>query len=67
MPDVTAYELPEAQATLAAVNWTISRLVESRPPGAAQGVGIPRVTRQRVTGPREVELVIVYTHYERPA
>ncbi len=65
LPDVTAYELAEARERLAAAGWQVADVIETRPPRGGAGKGAARVARQRVTGERLVELVVVYTEYER--
>lgn len=66
-PDVTALEIPAAEAALTAAGWTISAVIQTRPPKAGGGLGNARVVRQRITGEREIQLVVAYTQYERDA
>jgi hypothetical protein len=65
VPDVTAYELPHAQEVLLQAGWSVGRITETGPPRAVGGRGVARVARVRVIAPGEVELVVVFTQYDR--
>lgn len=64
-PDVTASELPGAVERLNREGWEVDRVCETGPPRAGAGRGTPRVARVRVAGEGSVELVVVYTQYEK--